>query len=109
MTDRIDLGLKDDKDAASCSCCSTTARTDAEVPELSSAVTQDVLVAGMTCSHCVTSVTEELSGIEGVERVVVDLHAGGSSRVTIHSAAPIDLTVVKTAVEEAGYSLPVAR
>ncbi|GAB2712221.1 hypothetical protein GCM10027071_30170 [Microbacterium marinum] len=34
-----------------------------------------------------------------------DLNAGGTSRVTIHSAGPIDSDAVKAAVEEAGYTL----
>ena len=59
----------------------------------------------MTCSHCVMSVTEEITAIDGVENVSVDLNAGGSSRVTIHSAAPIDAERVRAAVEEAGYAL----
>jgi copper chaperone CopZ len=59
----------------------------------------------MTCAHCVSSVTEELTAIDGVENVTVDLNAGGTSRVTIHSAAPIDPDTVRAAVEEAGYSL----
>ncbi|MGD9531773.1 MAG: heavy-metal-associated domain-containing protein, partial [Pseudonocardia sp.] len=33
-------------------------------------------VSGMTCGHCVTSVTEEIGGIEGVTGVVVDLPTG---------------------------------
>ena len=58
----------------------------------------------MTCSHCVMSVQEELAAIDGVESVSVDLNAGGTSRVTIHSAAPIDAARVRAAVEEAGYA-----
>jgi copper chaperone len=99
--DRIDLGLTDS--AAGCSCCTTTSATDTMVG--ASTTTQDVLVDGMTCSHCVMSVTEEISGIDGVENVSVDLNAGGTSRVTIHSAAPIAAAQVQAAVEEAGYTL----
>jgi copper chaperone CopZ len=68
-------------------------------------LTTDVLVSGMTCSHCVMSVTEELTAIDGVEDVRVDLNAGGASRVTIRSSAPIDEARVQAAVEEAGYSV----
>ena len=59
----------------------------------------------MTCSHCVSSVTEELTAIDGVENVTVDLNAGGISRVTIHSATSIEASIVRAAVEEAGYAL----
>ncbi|HAM12236.1 MAG: heavy metal transporter [Microbacterium sp.] len=103
MTESIDLGLKDIN--ASCACCVTTSSTTDASASTSAAVTTDVLVAGMTCSHCVSSVTEELSAIDGVESVAVDLNAGGISRVTIHSATPIDTAAVQAAVEDAGYSL----
>jgi len=99
--ERTDLGLTDS--AAGCSCCSTAAATDTAT--VTSLTTQDVLVDGMTCSHCVMSVTEEITAIDGVENVSVDLNAGGSSRVTIHSAAPIDAARVRAAVQEAGYAL----
>ncbi|MBA3530215.1 MAG: heavy-metal-associated domain-containing protein [Propionibacteriaceae bacterium] len=59
-------------------------------------------VAGMTCNHCVSSVTEEVGKIPGVVDVQVDL---GSGSVSIASEAPIDDSAVKDAVEEAGYEL----
>ncbi|TYL55195.1 heavy-metal-associated domain-containing protein [Nocardioides sp. BGMRC 2183] len=59
-------------------------------------------VTGMTCGHCVASVTEEVQEIAGVENVEVDLPTGA---VTITSAAPLDAAAVKAAVEEAGYQL----
>lgn len=65
----------------------------------------EILVAGMTCSHCASSVSDELNAIDGVDGVTVDLNAGGASRVIVHSAAPIDPTAVRAAVEEAGYTL----
>lgn len=99
--ERTDLGLTDS--AAGCSCCSTASTTETQIA--GSTTTQDVLVDGMTCSHCVMSVTEEITAIDDVDRVSVDLNAGGTSRVTIHSAAPIDAARVRAAVEEAGYAL----
>ena len=102
MTDRIDLGLKDTN--AGCACCATSDATDAPA-STAATVTEDVLGTGMTCSHCVSSVTEELTAIDGVENVTVDLNAGGTSRVTIHSLTPIDAAAVRAAVEEAGYTL----
>lgn len=57
-------------------------------------------VTGMTCGHCVASVTEEVQEIPGVEDVKVDLHAGA---VTITSAGPLTDDAVRAAVEEAGY------
>ncbi|GAA3916716.1 MULTISPECIES: heavy-metal-associated domain-containing protein [Microbacterium] len=99
--ERTDLGLTDS--AAGCSCCATASVPDTQ--PAASTITEEVLVEGMTCSHCVMSVTEEISAIDGVDNVSVDLNAGGTSRVTIHSAAPIDAARVRAAVEEAGYAL----
>lgn len=62
-------------------------------------------VEGMTCEHCVRSVTEEVSAIEGVSGVAVELHAGGVSTVTVSGPTPVDAERVRKAVEEAGYSL----
>ena len=62
-------------------------------------------VDGMTCGHCVQSVTEELTAIPGVKDVSVELRNGGSSPVTVVSDAPLDDAAVRAAVEEAGYSL----
>ena len=59
-------------------------------------------VAGMTCGHCVTAVTNELSAIDGVTEVDVDLETG---RATVTSETPIDRTAVAAAIEEAGYEL----
>jgi len=59
-------------------------------------------VTGMTCGHCVASVTEELEGLPGVEHVDVTLDDG---RVELTSSAPLDRADVAAAVEEAGYEL----
>ena len=59
-------------------------------------------VSGMTCEHCVASVTEEISGIDGVRTVAVDLPTGA---VTVTSETPLDEARVRAAVEEAGYRL----
>lgn len=59
----------------------------------------------MTCNHCVASVTEELSALDGVEAVSVELHKGGESVVSVTSTAPLAATDVTTAITEAGYTL----
>ena len=59
-------------------------------------------VTGMTCEHCVASVTEEISELDGVSAVDVELASGA---VTVTSAQPLDQADVRTAVEEAGYKL----
>jgi copper chaperone len=64
--------------------------------------TSTYTVTGMTCGHCVSSVTEEVEEIPGVDRVEVVLETGA---VTITSAEPLDRAAVQAAVEEAGYRL----
>jgi copper ion binding protein len=59
-------------------------------------------VVGMTCSHCVNAVTQEISKLEGVTRVEIDLASGS---VTIESNQPVEPASVAAAVDEAGYEV----
>jgi copper chaperone len=59
-------------------------------------------VVGMTCGHCVSAVTEEVSQLPGVTAVDVDLASGG---LTVTSDAPVEETAVRAAVAEAGYEV----
>ncbi|MFL5845978.1 MAG: heavy-metal-associated domain-containing protein [Solirubrobacteraceae bacterium] len=58
-------------------------------------------VSGMTCAHCVASVTEEVSEVAGVSTVEVDLASG---RLTVGGEGFTD-EAVAAAVAEAGYAL----
>lgn len=64
--------------------------------------TNTYTVVGMTCGHCVASVTEEVQEIDGVQDVQVVLETGS---LTVTSAQPLDEATVRAAVEEAGYTL----
>ena len=64
--------------------------------------TETYTVAGMTCGHCVSSVTEEVRELPGVKDVQVELESG---QVTITSDAPLGEDKVRAAIQEAGYSL----
>lgn len=59
-------------------------------------------VQGMTCGHCVSSVTTEIGRIEGVTGVDVDLATGN---VSISSAGPIPDAAVEAAIDEAGFEV----
>lgn len=59
-------------------------------------------VTGMTCEHCIASVTEELSELDGVQAVAVTLDTG---TVIVTSEQPLDTADVRSAIEEAGYKL----
>lgn len=103
-----DLGLADRN--TSCSCCVTDSDTrpvDNSESISSAAQLTDYLVDGMTCSHCVSSVSRELGALDGVGAVTVELKAGGPSRVTVASTEPISDAAIRAAVEAAGYTLSV--
>jgi copper chaperone len=99
-----DLGLTDANSSCSCSTHDHDATKQAAVVS-PTAKTENYLVTGMTCSHCVASVTEELSALPGVESVNVQLNAGDASRVTVASSATLDIDAVRAAIDEAGYEL----
>jgi copper chaperone len=61
-------------------------------------------VNGMTCSHCVLSVREEVSEIPGVSSVDADLASG---RLDVAGSGVPDDAVL-TAVADAGYAAVVA-
>ena len=64
--------------------------------------TRAYTVTGMTCGHCVASVTEEVQEVPGVQTVDVVLETGA---LTVTSNEPVDDTAIRAAVEEAGYQL----
>jgi copper chaperone len=64
-----------------------------------------VSITGMTCGHCVASVTEELEALDSVQSVAIDLKNGGTSTATIISAAGIDPERIREAIAEAGYAV----
>jgi copper chaperone len=64
--------------------------------------TNTYTVTGMTCQHCVGSVSSEVSRIPGVTDVQVDLQSG---QVTVVSEQPIDVEAIRASVDEAGYEL----
>ena len=65
-------------------------------------MTTTYTVKGMTCGHCVSSVTEEVTEVPGVTGVEVDLATG---LVTVDSDGPVDSAAITAAVKEAGYEV----
>jgi uncharacterized membrane protein YraQ (UPF0718 family)/copper chaperone CopZ len=61
----------------------------------------DLIIAGMTCSHCVRTVTEALKSVPGVTEAQVTL-AGGRARV---EGANLNREDLKKAVEDVGYEV----
>lgn len=60
-------------------------------------------IRGMSCQHCVKTVTEALRGLPGVEAVEVSLEAG-TARIA-YDPALSDRQAMARAVADAGYEL----
>ena len=67
--------------------------------------TVELSINGMTCGHCVASVTEELSEVPGVLNVEVILNSGATSKATVVTNTELDDNALRDAVSEAGFDL----
>jgi copper chaperone CopZ len=56
-------------------------------------------VPAIHCAHCATSIREEVSEVEGVEDVEVDL----DTKVVTISGSALDDLALRAAIAEAGY------
>lgn len=56
-------------------------------------------VPGVSCDHCVKAITDEVSPLEGVSSVAVDLEA---KTVTVAGG---DDGAIRAAIDEAGYDV----
>ena len=63
-------------------------------------MTIELIVPEISCQHCVNSITSEVSQIQGVQNVTVDL---GSKRVRVDATEQVTSDAVVAAVNEAGY------
>lgn len=59
-------------------------------------------VSGMTCEHCSKAVSSELTELDGVSSVSVDLVAGGDSTVRVEGDPLPGQEEITQAVAEAG-------
>lgn len=59
-------------------------------------------VSGMSCGHCESAITREVTAIPGVTSVKAVASTG---LLTIGSEQPVDEDAVRAAVDEAGYEL----
>ena len=68
-------------------------------------ITTQYSIVGMTCQHCVSAVTDELSALHGVRTVGIDLVPNGISVATVTGSTTVDTATVEAAIAEAGYRL----
>ena len=59
-----------------------------------------VIVEGMTCNHCVATVTDSLNKVNGIDNVEVDLSSGKA-----FYSGNIDKSTIQEAVESCGYNV----
>jgi copper chaperone len=57
------------------------------------------IVPAIHCAHCAMSIREEVSEVEGVEDVIVDL----DTKVVTISGHALDDAALRAAIAEAGY------
>lgn len=95
-----------------CGCSSNKAENGNDLlqivprPDAAPAIARtEIQISGMTCGHCVASVTEELKEIDGVNDVEVILNATGISTATVSSSAALSEETIKNAIDEAGYTV----
>ena len=67
--------------------------------------TVELSINGMTCGHCVASVTEELKEVPGVLDVEVILNSGATSKATVVTNTELDDNALRDAVSEAVFDL----
>jgi copper ion binding protein len=58
----------------------------------------ELQVEGMSCGHCVGRVTKSVQSLDDSAKVDVDLKSN-----TVRVSTDVDLALVKSAIEEAGY------
>lgn len=63
--------------------------------------TRTYSVEGMSCAHCVNTITGEVGKLPGVGEVAVDLDA---KTVTV-TGEPVDDGQIRAAIDEAGYTV----
>ncbi len=63
-------------------------------------MTIELIVPEMSCQHCVNSITGEVSQLQGVRNVAIDL---GTKHVRVDADERVTQEAVIAAVNEAGY------
>ena len=63
---------------------------------------KSIKIKGMSCQHCVMTVTKALSVLDGIKDVKVDLK---SSMATYEEIKTVDPKVIAAAVKKAGFEV----
>jgi copper chaperone len=66
-----------------------------------SPLTSTYLVPSMTCGHCVAAITEEVTKVDGVTEVAIDLE----TKIVNVSGASFNDAAVRAAIDDAGFDI----
>lgn len=61
-----------------------------------------IKIKGMSCNHCVTTVTKVLDNIKGIKNVKIDLAKG---EATFIEENPVDMELIRQQIKKAGYEV----
>lgn len=61
-----------------------------------------IKIKGMSCNHCVTTITKVLNNIKGIKNVKVSLEKG---EATFDEEKPVDVNMIKEQIRKAGYEV----
>jgi copper chaperone CopZ len=67
--------------------------------------TTDFAVTGLTCNHCVMTVSRAAALVPGVTGVSIDLVPNGRSTLHVESDGAFDAATLEKAIDDAGYEL----
>jgi copper ion binding protein len=86
----------------SCNCGDSKSDVVLGVESLTTRAPEVFEVEGMTCGHCVGSVSDSVGQVDGVREVSVDLATG---RLEVQMDKGTSRQSIETAVRAAGYTL----
>ena len=61
-----------------------------------------IKIKGMSCNHCVMTVTRALDNIKGIKNVKVSLEKG---EATFDEETPVEVNMIKEQIKKAGYEV----
>jgi copper chaperone len=64
-------------------------------------MTKEFTVRDISCGHCAQAITKEVQGVQGVQKVSVDLD---TKRVSVEANEQVTTDTLIEAINEAGYA-----
>lgn len=64
-------------------------------------MTKEFTVRDISCAHCAQAITKEVTGVQGVQNVKVDIN---TKRVSVEANDQVSTDTIVNAINEAGYA-----